>query len=945
MKKLLTIIFISIISISYAQQTGSIVGNLTDKEFNNEPLPFANVIIKGTSKGTTSDFDGLYAIQDLTVGTYTIEYSFVGYKTVEIEVPIEANKATSVNVSMEASAAALDEVFIKTTTRKESEVSLLREQKKATTTKISIGAEELARKGASDAASAVTKATGISKDESSGNIFVRGLGDRYNITTLNNLPLPSNDPSKKNIDLSIFDTDIVESIGLDKTYNVINYGDFAGANIDIVSRKYKGKGLIEVGIETGVNTVTIGEENFYLNDGPKNTGFYNKDYPSFPLNNYNFNTSWDREQTSMPIHSGLSLKAGESFEIGDDTRVYLFGVGSFNNDYSFREGVSRGGVDVSAVPNSDFNFFNYSYNTKTTLMGNLGIKHKNHRLSYNGLYLNISSQQQKEFYGVIDKDDDASEGGGFIQRAIFERTTLVTHQLLGDHELGEKFDVNWGGSYNYLENLTPDRRQVTLVPLDATMPEGPKSFKFVSSASDNHRFYSELTEEELAARLAITFKFNKNDDDEFKGNVSLGYNGKFKKVTFEATQFNFQIFGNIPQPNVDPYNVDAYFNQENLNNGLYRIRTFRGTVDLPNALDPQFYQGDQKIHSAYVNFEYVFSPRFTVLAGIRGEQINQFIEWSTSLNDGNSDLDTFEILPAISMKYELTDTQNLKFAASKTYTLPQYKERARFLFQEINQDYFGNPALYASTDYNADVKWEFFPESNEILSFGVFGKYIENPINSFTAVSASNDITWGNTGEKATAFGGEMEVRKSLFENETDTNDTILKSSLTAGFNLAYMITDQDLDGQKVIDETTEAGVPISFIPTYDKTGISGASDLVANADISYFKDFNENKNIQLTIAANYFSNRIFAIGSVGKGNLIEKGVATIDFIARAQLTENITLGLSAKNLLNPSIERFQEAVDGDTNPILTDGFQQEDVTILSYKKGYDFKLSLAYKF
>ena len=144
MKKLLTIIFISIISISYAQQTGSIVGNLTDKEFNNEPLPFANVIIKGTSKGTTSDFDGLYAIQDLTVGTYTIEYSFVGYKTVEIEVPIEANKATSVNVSMEASAAALDEVFIKTTTRKESEVSLLREQKKATTTKISIGAEELA---------------------------------------------------------------------------------------------------------------------------------------------------------------------------------------------------------------------------------------------------------------------------------------------------------------------------------------------------------------------------------------------------------------------------------------------------------------------------------------------------------------------------------------------------------------------------------------------------------------------------------------------------------------------------------------------------------------------------------------------------------------------------------------------------------------------------------
>jgi hypothetical protein len=61
-------------------------------------------------------------------------------------------------------------------------------------------------------------------------------------------------------------------------------------------------------------------------------------------------------------------------------------------------------------------------------------------------------------------------------------------------------------------------------------------------------------------------------------------------------------------------------------------------------------------------------------------------------------------------------------------------------------------------------------------------------------------------------------------------------------------------------------------------------------------------------------------------------------------LTENITLALAAKNLLNPSIERFQEAVDGDTNPE-NDGFQKTDVTILSYKKGYDLKLSLAYKF
>jgi hypothetical protein len=38
---------------------------------------------------------------------------------------------------------------------------------------------------------------GITKQEGSGNIFVRGLGDRYNSTTMNGLPIPSNDPEEK----------------------------------------------------------------------------------------------------------------------------------------------------------------------------------------------------------------------------------------------------------------------------------------------------------------------------------------------------------------------------------------------------------------------------------------------------------------------------------------------------------------------------------------------------------------------------------------------------------------------------------------------------------------------------------------------------------------------------------------------------------------------------
>ncbi len=237
MKTIIKVLFFFLTSLSIAQ-TGSIVGKLTDTDYNNEPLPFANIFLKGTTKGVTSDIDGLYSLEGIEPGTYTVVYSFVGYETVEIpDVKVIADKVTNIDVPMGASAAALDEVVIKTTTRRESAVALLLEQKKAVGITQAIGAEDLSRKGVGDAEGAVTKVTGIKKQAGIKNVFVRGLGDRYNSTTLNELPLPSEDPEYKNISLDFFSSDVIESVGINKTFSVPLYGDVAGANINIVSKE------------------------------------------------------------------------------------------------------------------------------------------------------------------------------------------------------------------------------------------------------------------------------------------------------------------------------------------------------------------------------------------------------------------------------------------------------------------------------------------------------------------------------------------------------------------------------------------------------------------------------------------------------------------------------------------------------------------------------------
>ena len=70
MKKLMLFALLICLTKVVAQDTGTIVGKLIDKEVNDEPLAFANVLIKGTTKGTTSDFDGLYQITDVEPGLY-----------------------------------------------------------------------------------------------------------------------------------------------------------------------------------------------------------------------------------------------------------------------------------------------------------------------------------------------------------------------------------------------------------------------------------------------------------------------------------------------------------------------------------------------------------------------------------------------------------------------------------------------------------------------------------------------------------------------------------------------------------------------------------------------------------------------------------------------------------------------------------------------------------
>ncbi len=110
MKKLL-IVALSFLGFITQAQTGKISGRVYDR-INNEPLPFANVIIEGTTIGATTDIDGKYEL-NIEPGLYNVQASFVGYNSkTEFEVQVNLSPPRFIDFPLEESAETLNEVVI-----------------------------------------------------------------------------------------------------------------------------------------------------------------------------------------------------------------------------------------------------------------------------------------------------------------------------------------------------------------------------------------------------------------------------------------------------------------------------------------------------------------------------------------------------------------------------------------------------------------------------------------------------------------------------------------------------------------------------------------------------------------------------------------------------------------------------------------------------------------
>jgi TonB-linked SusC/RagA family outer membrane protein len=105
-KILLTILFLCLLTATVTAQERTVSGKVTDSG-DGSPLPGVNVVVQGTTKGTTTDVDGNYTLS-LAPSENSLVFSFVGFSPLTVAV----DNRTPVNVALEGDVTALEEVVV-----------------------------------------------------------------------------------------------------------------------------------------------------------------------------------------------------------------------------------------------------------------------------------------------------------------------------------------------------------------------------------------------------------------------------------------------------------------------------------------------------------------------------------------------------------------------------------------------------------------------------------------------------------------------------------------------------------------------------------------------------------------------------------------------------------------------------------------------------------------
>ncbi|MBI5859118.1 MAG: outer membrane beta-barrel protein [Sphingobacteriales bacterium] len=771
MRLMLAVLFLSFTSFIQAQSL-----KLTGKVLNekNEPLPSVTVKIIGGG-GTTSDLEGHFSLSLSPGKKYDIEFSAVGYEAKTIsEVEVIAERVNELNIILQVKAKTGDNVVVtaKTiTARKETINAVIAFQRNTNTVASVISAESIRRSPDKNTGDVLKRVPGTSVQEGK-YLVVRGLSDRYNQAMLNGILLSSTEPDRKSFSFDLFPAPMIDNIIMNKAFVPELPGEWAGGLVQVNTKEIPGADFLTIQIGTGFNSQTIGND-FYqakggkldwlgIDDGTRElpAGFPTKnkfaELTPQQLNEYGkkFRNVWTSTANNAPLNSSFQLNGGFSGKFLNKKIGGSFGI-------VYNQSNRRLQFDNAIIGNDqgdyEIRFSNqrYSRDVLAGALANLTVQlNNNNRISFKNI-INVNSSD----FVIKRTGKDYILGPGFgdnvrAEEIGFRQNTFFNTQLTGDHNISKwGLKLKWYGGFNILDQYIPEQRRLFYTQ-QGDNPAAPYYALLAAGASQKSGsiFYSFLNDYiyNAGGDLSKFFKWRGNNQT-----IKAGYLFQVKDRLFDSRPFFLNTLSN----SIKQLSPDKIFAPENFTNVTTGIQF--GEL---NGISFR-YMANTIMNAGYIQFDNQFSKSLRVIWGLRVEDFDQLIGSVKQSDPRHVASRVTDFLPGVNITFKPDEKTNIRLSGSQTVVRPEFRELSPFAFYdfELNAQVVGNNKVQRTKISNADLRYEIYPRSGEVITAGVFFKHFDQPIEYYfnRTGPATNTFNVANT-KTATALGAELEFRKKL---------------------------------------------------------------------------------------------------------------------------------------------------------------------------------------
>lgn len=877
---------------------GFLTGTVVDIE-EKKPVVGARIFFRGVDAETKTDDRGDFSIE-LTAGTYALSIIHTQFATQTIEgIIVPEKESTSLQIEMTPTSFELD-TYTVTAIRIEGGISSLMEERRTSTNVTDIiGAEQISKSGDSDAASALKRVTGLTVVGGK-YVYVRGMGERYSSSLLNDAHIPSPEPERRVVPLDLFPVDVIESMEIQKTYSPDMPGEFGGGSVKIRTKGIPSGYIFSFSLSNGYNDITTGKQGYTYSGGstdwlgfddgtrslpsgidhseyqirkgtPNSKGYTEEEIEVF---GESFDNTWEVNEFSIPTDFGLSTTVGNKHSHGENNFGYLLSL-TYSSDYSKQERLYNNYGVQSGVLNLN-DSYNFHVTTREIDLGgilDLGYSiGENHTFKLTTLLLRITEDRGRVYDGF------AGDQGDYIRVTSLRwiEQMLLTEQLSGQHHLPGFFDadLHWIFTYSMASRDEPDRRDVKY-----ELDDSSGLYRLSTLSDGNHRIFSELDGDTID--FALMYRQPYKVWNGLLASFSTGFNFMVKDRVVDTRRFSFNRGSDFPYEDLQ-LSPEEIFSADNIGPGLMELQE--------STLPTDHYEASQTMLAYYLKTDLPLTENFDFSGGFRVEYSEQVVDtlniYSTSDEKIQAKLETTDVLPALTLTWRFYPDMQLRGGFSQTVSRPDFRELSPATYNDVvgGREIKGNPEVQRALINNYDIRWEWYPTATESISVGAFYKKFIDPIESTIDGGSNQQMSFENA-DGAENYGIEFEFRKSMGFIMDSLDDLYFSG------NFAFIESDVQLG---------EGGGDV----TSKNRALQGQSPYVINLSLNY--DNPESKR-NIALLYNTFGKRISNVGYSGLPDVYEQPFQRLDFVVGTGIFGRLGVKFKIKNLLDEKVEYTQE--------------------------------------